>query len=49
MYHKVEIFPKNDCFIDELIVFMLEKSPPFRMELSIDNIVDEESPLKNMN
>jgi hypothetical protein len=49
MYHKVEIFPKNDCFIDELIVFLLEKSPQFRRELSIDNILDEESPLKNMN
>lgn len=48
MYHKVEIFPKNEGFIDELIVFLLEKSPQFKRELSIDNILNQESPLKNI-
>ena len=48
MYHKVEIFPKNEGFIDELIVFLLEKSPQFRREFSIDNILNQEPPLKNI-
>jgi hypothetical protein len=48
MYYKVEIFPKNEGFVDELIVFLLEKSPQFRRSLSIDNILNKESPLKNI-
>jgi hypothetical protein len=48
MYYKVEIFPKNEGFIDEIFEYLLENSPIFKREFSIDNILNEVCPLTNL-
>jgi hypothetical protein len=42
---KVQIFPKNDSFLNELVAFLLKKSPQFKRNFFIDNILKEKAPL----
>jgi len=41
--HKIKIFPKNEDFLNDIIYFLIEKSPTIRREFSINNILNEES------
>ena len=41
--HKIKIFPKNEDFLNEMIDFLIEKSPTIKREFSINNILNEES------
>lgn len=41
---KVQIFPKNDSFLNELVAFLLKKSPQFKRNFFIDNILKEKGP-----
>ncbi len=45
MKYKVEILPKNEDFIEELIVFLSEKSFQFRRDFYIDNILNKKTSL----
>jgi hypothetical protein len=42
---KVQIFPKNDNFQEDLLAFLLKKSFEFKRSFSIDNILKKRSPL----
>ena len=49
MPYKVEIIPKNESFLDDFFLFLIEKSDIFRRDISIDNILnDEVSVTKNI-
>jgi hypothetical protein len=42
--YKVEILQKKDTFLDDLLIFLFEKSIEFRRDFSIDNILNEDAP-----
>ena len=44
--YKVEIFQKNDTFLEDLLNFIFDKSPPLRRDNFIDNILNEESSIQ---
>jgi len=41
---KVQIFPKNDSFLNDLVAFLLKKSPQFKRNFFIDNILKKKGP-----
>lgn len=41
--YKVKIFPKNDDFLNEMIIFLFEKSPTMKRDFYIDNILNQET------
>ena len=44
---KVEIFQKNETFIDDLLNFIFDKSPLLKRDNYIDNILNEGSSIQN--
>jgi len=48
MYHKVEIFPKNEDFLNELVEYLSINSKMFKRELSIDNILNESYSIEHL-
>jgi len=44
--HKVEIFPKNDGFLGDLLTYLKNKSSQFNRDFSIDNILNEDDSLQ---
>jgi hypothetical protein len=47
MMCKVQIIPKNRDFLDDFFLFLFEKSEIFRRDISIDNILNDTTSLKN--
>lgn len=48
MSYKVEIIPKNESFLDDFFLFLIEKSDIFRRDISIDNILNDTASLKDL-
>jgi hypothetical protein len=44
--HKVEIFPKNDGFLGDLLTYLKNKSSQFNRDFSIDNILNDNDSLQ---
>ena len=44
--YKVEIFQKRDTFLNDLLIFLFEKSTQFRRDFSIYNILNEDVSLE---
>ena len=48
MPYKVEIIPKNESFLDDFFLFLIEKSDIFRRDISIDNILNDTASLNDL-
>lgn len=45
--YKIQIFPKNETFLNDLLIFLFEKSIEFRRNFHIDNILNSSVSLQH--